>query len=650
MNKFLGFLCLILLSLPCHAALQYLPVQASSQAGMYDPRDPNSRGPYKVLSSNPVATTSAVQPAASSSYIVQLTRWGAPPNPYRVAMVNAQAYYRDAFTGVDFVAQAAANNDQWFVRAISPTADGASSTTQTDGPPLIFYSNVSGYQNCFYSPGWLYYICGSQSIYIEFDDLTQCDPAGNWTYQLLYNTALVDQRAFTMNLNVPPGDLPTALDQNPTKFGLTNFNYDDICKDTTTGKTVHCDPNNIPKNEPWQPYTVSAKGCAMTCTAMVADFHGAKIAESGLSALNDGLDTSGGYNRYGDVVWPGVVSYDATQGAQMQWIGFGSAHDDTGLRNNICRYGPQVMGVNKHAAATRPDHFVVAYGKIQNTMTSSWTLLDPDGGVKDTSSIYHDQNLGSRVYKGSSATYSFPLYGFQITLYSPAELVVTAPDGKEQTGFDPTSGTTYSGIPNAIYSGESLRDDDTGEADPDPIKFFYLPGPVTGNYTIQVIGTDTGTYSMKVSTLDSSGHEAAATELDDVPTFAGNIQQYTLDYQGSTSTPLTFEAGYAGGGQSKQVNGFLEYSSPAAARVKVSANVTSYRIVLQYGSTIVPTTFSATLNGNDVSNLFHPQSGTTETVTVPLQAGSNKLLFKIQGVETNGHTATDRDSFTLIAG
>ena len=655
MKKALWFLIMFLVMPASYAAMQYVPVPTANRANAYDPRDIHSRGPLHVVGAAPSAvTTNAVQSATSPSYIIQLMRWGAPPNPYRVPMVNANgsynAYYRDAFTGADFFALAFANNDQWVMRAISPTTDGGSTTTSLDSNPLIFYSSVSGVPNCFYSPGWLYYVCGSTGIDVQYDDLTQCDPAGNWTFQLLYNSAVVDQQSFTMNLRVPALDLPPALDQNPTKFGYVDGPYDDICKDTATGDTVSCDPNNIPANEPWQPYKLSDKACAMTTTAMAADFHGGQIFEGDLDNMNSYLSTHGGYNPHGDVDWPNVVPYGSLMGAQWSFTAILPANDQ-GMRNDICHYGPQIMGVNRESStATSPRHFVLAYGKTQNTMASSWRILDPNGGVKTTSANYFDHNLGERLYKGAADYYPFPIYGFKIPVYSPVELVVTAPDGREKTGFDPVSGKTYNSIPNAMYSAEGLDDDVTGEPDPHPVKFFYITGPAVGKYTIQVIGTGSGTYSMQVVTLDTNANEAASTELVDVPTSPGEVQQYTLNYGGSATAPLTFQAGYAGGGQSKQVNAFLQYSSPAAARIKVSANVTSYRIAIQYGSTILPATFSATLNGNDVSTLFTPVAGTSESVSVPLKPGSNKLLFKVQGVETNGHTATDRDSFTLIVG
>ncbi|MHB8455608.1 MAG: hypothetical protein ACYDDO_13155 [Acidiferrobacterales bacterium] len=538
------------------------------------------------------------------------------------------------------------------MRAIYPTTDGGSTTTSLDSYPLTFYSSVSGVSDCFYSPGWLYYICGSTGIDVQYDDLTQCDPAGNWTFQLLYNTAIVDQRSFTMNLQVPPGDLPVALDQNPTKFGYVAGPYDDICKDTVTGNTVSCDPNNIPPNEPWQPYKLSQKACAMTAAAMAADFHGGQISEGNLDDMDSYLSTHGGFDQNGNIYFPNVVPYGSVMGAQWNYVSPKPANDQ-GLRNDICQYGPQIMGVNARSSTTsKVGHFVLAYGKTQNNMASTtpWRILDPDGGRNIDSTIYYNRNLGERFYKGVADTYPFPVYGFEIRVYSPVELVVTTPDGREKTGFDPVSGTTYNSIPNAMYSAEGLDDDVTGEPDPDPVKFFYISGPAVGNYTIQAIGTGSGTYSMQVITLDTNANQAASTELMDVPTSPGAVQQYSLNYGGDATAPLTFQAGYAGGGQSKQVNAFLQYSSPAAARIKVSANVTSYRIAIQFGSTILPATFSAALNGNDVSTLFTPVAGTSESVTVPLQPGSNKLLFKVQGVEINGHTATDRDSFTIIVG
>lgn len=61
-----------------------------------------------------------------------------------------------------------------------------------------------------------------------------------------------------------------------------------------------------------------------------------------------------------------------------------------------------------------------------------------------------------------------------------------------------------------------------------------------------------------------------------------------------------------------------------------------------YSNAVTPTSFSATLNGTDVSSSFHPQPGTSEAVSIPLQAGRNLLDLQIDGNLPN-RVATDTD-------
>ncbi|HVR37607.1 MAG TPA: hypothetical protein VMU84_00815 [Thermoanaerobaculia bacterium] len=66
---------------------------------------------------------------------------------------------------------------------------------------------------------------------------------------------------------------------------------------------------------------------------------------------------------------------------------------------------------------------------------------------------------------------------------------------------------------------------------------------------------------------------------------------------------------YDGGGQQPaEVNKFLRYAAPTDNRKKVPANST-YIVIMRYGTTIVPGTFSATLNGTDINSRFHPLPG-----------------------------------------
>jgi hypothetical protein len=104
--------------------------------------------------------------------------------------------------------------------------------------------------------------------------------------------------------------------------------------------------------------------------------------------------------------------------------------------------------------------------------------------------------------------------------------------------------------------------------------------------------------------------------------------------------PFTFDGG---GQRPKDVNQFLTYSNPADSPVSLPTDASTFPLSVAYGLTTVPASFSATLNGTDVSAQFHPQPGTFETVSIPLQPGRNLLVLQIDGSVSTGRIATDTD-------
>jgi hypothetical protein len=121
-----------------------------------------------------------------------------------------------------------------------------------------------------------------------------------------------------------------------------------------------------------------------------------------------------------------------------------------------------------------------------------------------------------------------------------------------------------------------------------------------------------------------------------------NSAVQTLDVIG----PFSFDGG---GQRPRDVNQFLTYSNPTDSPVTLPPDISVFPLSLAYGPTTIPATFSATLNGTDVSGLFHPQARTFETVMVPLASGKNLLELKIDGTVSSGRVATDTDRLVFDA-
>lgn len=106
---------------------------------------------------------------------------------------------------------------------------------------------------------------------------------------------------------------------------------------------------------------------------------------------------------------------------------------------------------------------------------------------------------------------------------------------------------------------------------------------------------------------------------------------------------------FNGGGQSPaEVNPFLRYVAPTDSRTKLPAGTSTYTLVVKFGTTTMPETFTATFNGVDVRSRFQPVPGAVNAVKFDLQPGSNKVQLSIEGVTSSARTARDTDSLTLL--
>lgn len=106
---------------------------------------------------------------------------------------------------------------------------------------------------------------------------------------------------------------------------------------------------------------------------------------------------------------------------------------------------------------------------------------------------------------------------------------------------------------------------------------------------------------------------------------------------------------FNGGGQSPaEVNPLLRYITPTDTRTKLAAGTTSVWVVVVYGTTTDPATFTATFNGADVRSRFTPIPGAVDAVQFALQPGSNKVQLSIEGKTSSGRTARDTDTLTFL--
>ncbi len=161
---------------------------------------------------------------------------------------------------------------------------------------------------------------------------------------------------------------------------------------------------------------------------------------------------------------------------------------------------------------------------------------------------------------------------------------------------------------------------------------------------VNVYGTVLGPGPDPFCLPDSDG-DGVCDDVDNCPTFP-NLEQIDADEDGVGD--VCADGLYDGGGQRPHdVNRFLTFARPLEARTQLPAGTTQTVVTLAYGE-IRAASFTATLDGADVTGLFHPRAHTAESVTIPLHSGSNVLKVSVQGITSSDRDATDSDRLVFL--
>lgn len=169
----------------------------------------------------------------------------------------------------------------------------------------------------------------------------------------------------------------------------------------------------------------------------------------------------------------------------------------------------------------------------------------------------------------------------------------------------------------------------------DSSRFIFSVSP--SSLTLDPGASATVTVSLSVPSFVALG------TTDSITTIATSAGDPNIGNSATQSFDVLPAFSFNGGGQRPpDVNLFLTYASPTDSPVTVTGG-TTFPVTLAYSPAVIPSSFSAMLNGADVTGLFHPVPGTFETVTLSLQAGKNTLILTIDGTRSDGHVAKDTD-------
>ncbi len=202
--------------------------------------------------------------------------------------------------------------------------------------------------------------------------------------------------------------------------------------------------------------------------------------------------------------------------------------NDFTVDSYICNGDPVMLGVKDD------HHFVVATGQTTVNGIDTYTINDPGSSTNTDLSGYSYSYSSIRMYSSQVKTPS----GLYIYAHSPVELLMTDPSAR-RAGYNVGTGAVLHEIPESSYSAETIADDidPTSGLTTEEVKSFEALEPVSGNYTLQIIGTGTGSYTIDILAYDSNGTESSQTITGSATPGVGTV--YQIGYSSAAGSQVT---------------------------------------------------------------------------------------------------------------
>jgi hypothetical protein len=279
--------------------------------------------------------------------------------------------------------------------------------------------------------------------------------------------------------------------------------------------------------------TISQAGCALTSLVMVTNFWKAITTPdtnepTNPSSLNRWLKDNDGYGtNSGRLIWSKIDAFSSKMHfvkdpATISCATTNIAHCQNILDQDLAAGRPVIIDVD--------GHFVVAKGRTNNT----WYINDPLNKTVQFLNHYNNRIFGLRRFEpGPAATLS----SLNISAKSPVDLLITDGQGRK-TGFDPITQAAYNEIPESLYYSERIDNDETGEKGL-TVKVLHLGAPENATHTLQVIGTDLGSYELEFHSSDINGKSTITIESG--ITQKDFISEYSINYSNQPEMPTTIE-------------------------------------------------------------------------------------------------------------
>lgn len=290
--------------------------------------------------------------------------------------------------------------------------------------------------------------------------------------------------------------------------------------------------------EPPYRSTIARCGCAITSMVMLGRYYDIVTAIDSSDVnpgnINSWLTNNNGYTSNGRLWWGKAIEYlgfieNGVKKARLSLDYYNEPFGSPRIESFIESAKPVIAYSKKFGHYLAVDNkLATTYGSKDPVWYNTKTLNDLENlanKVRDYNNYFDKANLFSYLETPQKISASMYLY-----LASPAELLVTDPQGRK-LGKNPITDTIYDEIPEGIYNREGpiiSSDLPLDLTDIHEAKVIYIPMPIDGNYNIQVIGTDTGSYALDSLIYDQNGQSESFTQEGN--TIANNIQNFDLNY------------------------------------------------------------------------------------------------------------------------
>lgn len=222
---------------------------------------------------------------------------------------------------------------------------------------------------------------------------------------------------------------------------------------------------------------------------------------------------------------------------------------------------------------------------------------------------------------------------------SDVRFIITDPDGRS-AGFDRNTGLATTQIPLSS-ADETCSHKTLGAPDAKPCyREIEIGNPVAGLYRMQIVAPQSGHYGLYWS--DKMNASMSGREYLNFPIATEELQVYDF-VVGANPADDSIRGDFSGNKGGGATDNLLTWGRPTSEKMKLQPGTKSYDVIVVYGTSIMPQSFRARMNDEDVKKLFHPQPGTVESVRLPLRAGRNVLKVMADGT-VNSTRVTDTDT------